>query len=366
MTPKVTVLGTGNAGTSLAGVLTLAGIDVSLAELPEFEASLEPIVGNGGIDVKGEYGVGLARPAVMTTDIREAIRGRQILMFCHPAYAHEAFTRACAPHLEAGQLLVYISYFGAIRMRRLLSTLGVQAKVTTGETLSFVYACDKTGPHHALVKRRKEGLPFSVFPARDTGKALDLLNQVFEDFAPARNCLETSVNNVNPWTHPAGVLLNAGWIEATEGGFSFYMEGMTPSVLRLQRAMDDEKMEVAAALGLERITNSELARRMYRKIVEKVGGTHQKQYYAGVKDAPKTVKHRYLLEDMRYGVVPIASLARQLRIPTPALDATITIASIVAEADLWNDGITMKSLGADGLTASELVDWVERGDGLPA
>lgn len=100
---KVAVLGTGNVGASLAGVLTLAGVDVSLGELPAFEDSLHPIIENGGIDVKGAFGVGLAKPSLMTSDVGDAIRGRKILLFCHPAYAHEAFTRACAPFLEDEQ-----------------------------------------------------------------------------------------------------------------------------------------------------------------------------------------------------------------------------------------------------------------------
>ncbi|MGH9321224.1 MAG: NAD/NADP octopine/nopaline dehydrogenase family protein, partial [Vicinamibacteria bacterium] len=129
-------------------------------------------------------------------------------------------------------------------------------------------------------------------------------------------------------------------------------------------AMDEEKMDVAGALGLERVSKQELARRLYKKIVDQTGGTHQKKYYAGVKDAPKTVKHRYLVEDMLYGVVPVASLARQIGIPTPALDAVIEVASIVAEENFREEGITMSALGLQGFSREELIAFVEEGEGV--
>ncbi|MCD6360208.1 MAG: NAD/NADP octopine/nopaline dehydrogenase family protein [Armatimonadetes bacterium] len=359
--PKVAVLGSGNAGISMAGILALSGVDVSLAELPDFESSLEPIVSKGGINVKGEFGVGLAKPTVITTDMKEAIRGRKILLFCHPAYAHEPFTRACAPYLEDGQILVYISYFGAMRMAKLLADLGVDADVTVGETLSFLYACDKVGPNEALLKRRKEGLPFAAFPATKTKAALEVLNRIFDDYTPARNCLETSINNVNPWAHPQGVILNAGWIEATKGAFSFYMEAMTPGVVRVQRACDCEKMEIAEKLGIEKVSTDELTKRFYAKVIQETGSTHQPKYYAKVHDAPKHLKHRYLVEDMLYGMVPVASIGHEIGVETPIMNACITIGSILAEMDFWNEGVTAKSLGLSGLTAAEMMAFADKG-----
>lgn len=359
--PKVAVLGTGNAGISMAGVLALSGVDVSLAELPDFESSLQPIVEEGGIDVKGEFGVGIAKPTVVTTNVEEAIRGRNVILFCHPAYAHEPFTRACAPYLQDGQILVYISYFGAMRMARLLDDLGVDADVTVAETLSFLYACDKVGPNQALVKRRKEGLPFAAFPGVKTKGALEILNQIFDDYAPARNCLETSINNVNPWSHTQCVILNAGWIEAKEGAFSFYLEAMTPGVVRVQHACDYEKMEITKKLGVETILTDNLAKRFYTKVLKETGQTHQPKYYAGAHDAPKHLKHRYLVEEALYGLVPVAGIGNELGIETPMIDACIAFGDVLAEADFWKEGTTVESLGLSGLSAAEMMAFADEG-----
>jgi len=358
--PSVAVLGTGNQGLITAGILTRAGCDVSLCDLPEFEDSIEAIIDAGGINIKGAFGEGFVTPGVITTDIAEAIGGRDILLFCVPAYGHEKFTRACAPYLKDGQLLVYISYFGAMRMSKLLKNMGVDAEVILGEFLSCPYAGRKTGPNEAVIVKRKEGLPFAAFPNRRTSEALHLLNQLFGDLVPANTCLETSINNINPWGHVAGVILNAGWIEATRGGFSFYLEGKTPAVLRLEEAMEDEKVRVMQKLKLNSTRTPVLVKELYRSIIQETGGSAHPTKYR-VQNAPQTVEHRYLLEDVPYGLVPVASIAKELSLSTPILDSIIKIASVLVQRDLTREGIGVCDIGLLGLTAEEMVAYAEQG-----
>lgn len=354
---SVAILGTGNAGVSLAAILSLRGVDVSLADLPEYGESVQAIIDHGGIDLLGEYGVGKAKPALVTTNMEEALRGRKIIMFCHPAYANEAFTRACAPFLEDGQILVYISYFGALRMARLLESLEVNKDVIIGEILSFLYACDKTGPAEALVKKRKAGLPFAAFPGARIQEALSTLNQVFDDLVPAANCLETSMHNMNPWVHIPGVVLNAGWIEATKGGFSFYVDGMTPAVLRVRHALDREKRDVASKLGISTIATADILSRMYADLPKDIN----ERYYAKSKDAPTHLRHRYLVEDMIYGLVPVVGIARAVGVSTPTMDSIITLASILSEMDFKKEGIRIADLGLKDLSVDEISEFMKTG-----
>jgi opine dehydrogenase len=359
--PIFAVLGSGNAGTSLAGYLALSNYSVKFGELPSFEESIKPMQKKGGIDVQGEYGTGFAKPDLITTDIKKAVEDVDVIMVCCPAYGHEAFTRACAPYLEDGQIVVYISYFAALRMNKVLSEIKCKADVTLAETLSFIFACDRIGPTTALIKRQKEGLPVAAFPAKRTNIVLKMLNTVFPSMTCAANVLETSINNINPIGHPPGVVLNAGWIEATQGGFSFYMEGMTAAVEKLQKAIDKEKMEVAGALGLKKISDEELTSMFYRKIIMETGSTHQPKYYAKVKDAPKSLNHRYLTEDLNYGLVPLSSIGKEFGVKTPTIDALIKIASIIAERDFLKEGVTVEKLGIKGLSINELNKYVNEG-----
>jgi len=358
--PSVAVLGTGNQGLIMSGLLSLSGCDVSLFDLPEFADSVDSVIKAGGIDIKGAFGEGLAKPTLITKDVGEAIQGRQVLLFCMPAYAHEAFTRACAPHIEAGQLLVFISYFGALRMSKLLEKLRPGVEVTLGEFLSCPYAGRKSGPNEAVIVKRKERLPFATFPGRRTADALGILNQLFDDLSPGKTCLETSINNVNPWVHVAGVILNVGWIEATKGGFSFYTDGKTPAVKDLECALEDEKIEVTQKLHLRAIRTPELVKELYRSVLHETDGSIHRTKHK-VQNTPQHLEHRYLLEDVPYGLVPVASIAQEFDLPIPALDATIKIASIVTQKDLREVGIGASELGLSGLTAEEMVAFAETG-----
>jgi opine dehydrogenase len=188
------------------------------------------------------------------------------------------------------------------------------------------------------------------------------VNELLPSVAEATNVLETSINNVNPISHPAGVILNAGWIEHTGGKFSFYLEGQTPSVRKVADAMDQEKMAVAAALGLRKVSNEELSKKMYAKYVDKsTGQIHQDKYYKGVNDAPPNLKHRYLTEDVIYGLVPMALIADAAGIETPTFDAIITLASVANEVDYWKEGVTLERLGLNGMTIDQMTRFAETG-----
>ena len=161
--------------------MSLLGFDVSLAELPQFKSNLEVPIKRGGIEVTGELRVGFAKIDLITFDIREAINGRDLIFVTTPAFGHEAFTRACFPHLREGQCLIYISYFGALRMAKLLKDLGAKMNsITLAETSSFIYACDRVGKSGAffmeryaddakvVIKREKSELPLAAFRVKDS------------------------------------------------------------------------------------------------------------------------------------------------------------------------------------------------------
>ena len=373
--PSIAVLGAGNAGCSLAGEMTLLGFDVSLAELPQFKSNLEMPMKKGGIEVTGELKTGFAKIKKITFDIKDAVKGRDLIFVTSPAYGHEAFTRACAPHLEKGQAIIYISYFGALRMAKLLKELGIPMdKVTVAETASFVYACDRVGKKGALfmeryhddskvlIKRDKDQLLFAAFPATRTAEVLRKVNELLPSIVAATNVLETSVNNINPIGHPATAVMNAGWIEHTGGKFSFYLEGQTPSINKVGRKMDDEKMAVAAALNLKKVSNEEWTHRMYAKYVDRKTGSYLEQkYYKNAYDAPPNMKHRYLTEDIPYGLIPLCSIAKVAGIQTPTLDSIVTLASIINEVDYWREGVTLEKLGLKGMSLNQMIEFVNQG-----
>ncbi|MBP7152713.1 MAG: NAD/NADP octopine/nopaline dehydrogenase family protein, partial [Paludibacteraceae bacterium] len=70
--------------------------------------------------------------------------------------------------------------------------------------------------------------------------------------------------------------------------------------------------------------------------------------------APKTLKMRYIEEDVPFSLVPIASIGKMLGVRTPVIDSLILIASVLNNSDYMHEGRTVKRLGIEGMSLREL------------
>jgi len=359
------VIGAGNAGFGLAADLTLKGFDTRLYELPEFKAAIEPVWESGGIRLKGVTGEGFARVPVVTTDMGEALDGVDAILVAVPAYGHRRMAEVMASHIESGQVVVLLpgNFGGAIEFRKLLLELGAPGDVVVSEGSSFIFACKKDGPDGVWVRGLKVDMPLAALPAEDTQVALDLVNQAYQ-MSAASNVLETSLNNINHIGHPPPMILNAGRIDSQGGGWSVAFEGETEAVCRVSEMMDQERVQVLKAFGLPPTRLLDWYHILYGHqgmkgdtIYEAMSNTP----IHGPAKAPDTLEHRYITEDVPYGLVPIASLAHQVAIETPHIDAIITLASAALGRDFRARGRTMESLGLAGLTKEEILEYVNTG-----
>src|SRR5438034_10341540 len=103
---SLTILGGGNTAFAVAANLTLRGFDVTLCEIPSFEATLGPIRESHTIRLDGVAERGSARLACVTSDVARALGENELVLLIVPAYAHRSFAEACAAHLQRGQMVV--------------------------------------------------------------------------------------------------------------------------------------------------------------------------------------------------------------------------------------------------------------------
>ena len=98
------------------------------------------------------------------------------------------------------------------------------------------------------------------------------------------------------------------------------------------------------------------------------GYMHESTYDRGYADAPgfqgiraqKTLNHRYIHEDVGYGLVFWHELGKQIGVETPNIAAVIQIASVLTGRDyLGEEKRTMESLGLSRHTAEELAQPLE-------
>jgi opine dehydrogenase len=362
---KFAVLGTGNSGQAFAADITLKGYSVNLAEVPEFEDNLRVIENKGGIEISGEASNGFARLNMLTTDLKAAIKGVDIIIIGGSAYAHEPFSKALAHDFEDGQFVLFTSNFGALRFRNWMTEAGVTARVTPVESMSLLYATRAVEPGVVACIGLKSKLPVAALPAGRTAEFLDLINPVFPEFVAADNVWTTSVNNLNPIVHPPMVLFNAGRIEATAGkGWNLYADGATECVAKIMTAMDAERMALLKLISNDGVAFKDSFESFYAKYSlgkKTLSETLRQSPIHGdpAFPAPSCIDTRYLNEDLPFGLTPWSSIGRQWDVSTPHIDAVIRLVSTMIGKDYFVDGLTAEKLGVQGMRPQELKSLIE-------
>ena len=199
------------------------------------------------------------------------------------------------------------------------------------------------------------GVYLAGLPRTGTDRLYDLVKDVWPAVEKAESVFQTTLQNGNPVIHPAVTLLNAALLERTGGDFLFYEEGVTESVGRLIEAVDQERLAIAAALGVTilsepaiGISRATCSRRTTRRATAPRPASSASR-------AQSQLDHRYLTEDVGYSLVFLTDLAARLGVPTPVMDGVITIASVVLARDFRAEGVrTVSTLGLDGLSPEEL------------
>ncbi|MFD2180607.1 NAD/NADP-dependent octopine/nopaline dehydrogenase family protein [Rhodoplanes azumiensis] len=362
---SIAVLGAGHGGFAAAADLGHRGFSVRLhARNPE---RLAPIRAQGGIQARGIV-EGLVPVDLLTCDVAEAVRGADLIMLVVPSVAHETYAQALAPLLDGSQP-VFVNpghTGGGLHFVHELRRAGCRGPVKTCETVTLTYITRLEGPTTVNIYSYTKRLRFAALPGRDRGELFALMKPLYPEIVEASSVLETALANINAVFHSPGMIMNAGWIQRTGGNFLFYREGITDAVGRVTAAVDAERMAVAKALGVPAVS--------FLQLFHDAGLTTTEARDSGdisracIESAPnKTIKapgtldHRYVHEDVGYGLVPMAALGRVAGVPTPTMDALIQLAGLSLGIDYWRDGLTLEKLGLAGKSAAELLALVETG-----
>jgi opine dehydrogenase len=361
--PNVTILGGGNGAFAYAADLSLKGSKVKIFEAPQFASTLTGVKEQGGIqlDVRGDAGVvpGFATIDLATSDIEEALRGAQIIFMVVPSYAQRIFGEMAAPYLQNGQIIVLspANFGGAMELAQIIEKAGNPADVIIVETECMMYSGFKDGPTSVWVSGYKHGMKAVAFPANRTNSAMTLIRQVYPEWEVAANVMETGLRNVNTVFHAPIMVLNAGRVEA-EGEFLFYWDGVTPSVGRVIEAVEAERMAIGKALQLNLTPNRDVLIEWYGHSGCKGDTLSEAMATNPVyewDDAPKTLRHRFLLEDIPFGMVPMESLGRIAGVPTPNTTAIIELACALVGEDMRKESRTLEYLGLGQISLQDLL-----------
>ncbi|MBM4438442.1 MAG: NAD/NADP octopine/nopaline dehydrogenase family protein [Actinobacteria bacterium] len=362
---SVTVLGAGNTGFAVAANLALAGWRVTLGELPEFTRAIEPIQAARTIQLAGVARSGAATLHAVTADVGAAVTASDTLLLIVPAYGHAAWARALAPHIRPSQTLtLFPGTLGALEVARILRAAGTPA-IPVGETDTAPYVCRKTQPDGATIWGVVPHMGLGVFPATATERLRGVLDPMFPGTTPVASVLECGLSALNPVVHPAGVILNAGRIEKSRGEFYFYDEGVTPGVVDVITAVDAERQAVGHAFHYHLGDAAEAFHRAGfgpRAEPPDLWATINGSAMLTALRAPGQLNTRWLSEDVPYGLRAWSNLGKHLGVPTPVIDAVITLGLALLHLPPDTNRRTLADLGLEGMTKARMLAYVRTGE----
>lgn len=354
---RIAVLGAGAGGTAIAFDCAQHGHEVRLFDFVQFPDNIAAIAQQNGIHADGDI-AGFASIAGAGHDIDEALLDAELIYAVGPAYSTTPLGAAVAGKLKAGQTVIVSpsSCGGALAFKRAAGLALDDDAVIVAETSTLHYAVRLTAPGKIKVfLKLKAGNLLAALPAKNTDAVLQLIKDVYPSMEPAKSIMQTSLQNANPIIHPAVTLTNASRIEGTGGNFLFYEEGVSDATGRLIEGLDTERIAIGAKMGITVIPDPDLGMRQGYMLANDYGDAYRKAPgFQGIGAQPQ-LDHRYLNEDVGYGLVFMSRLARQIGVDTPTIDAVIQVTSVLMARDYAGEALrTPATLGIERLAAGEL------------
>jgi opine dehydrogenase len=355
----VAVLGAGAGGLATAVELTQSGHDVRLWN--RNAATIDAYLEYRAVPYHGVLGEGSAALAMLTTDLRAALEGAEVVVVSLPALAHAAlFADLAELSCHVPVVLNPGHTGGALHARAVFSERGtVLPPVAELSTLLYVA---RSQPEDGVgITCRAGHIRCAALPGG--GDAVEVAVDIFAGVGAERDVLATSLSNINMVLHPPGAILAAAWVEAPNHDFTFYVDALTPGVARVIAVLDAERRAVAVRFGhdlpalieemglvgtasLEAVTRNDL--------VEAIRGGVANQTIM----APDSLHHRYYEEDLPFALAPFVTLANIAGEAVPTARALLTIGSGLLGRDLVATGLGAAGLGIEGLDLDGLVQLV--------
>ena len=282
--------------------------------------------------------------------IEEALKGAELVFMPDPAFTQADNSKRIAPHLADGQVVFLApGTFGSYVMTKLIRDAGNRADFAFAETGTLPWLTRKHGPATAAITARATRLPTGVFPKKKNESALAVIRKAFPSIEPVEDALSGALMNAGPIIHPPLILMNAGPLEHFEK-WDIHKEGTQPSIRRVTDQLDAERIAAREALGY-RAPHFPLAdhyrpdgdewmygRKVHKKLTE--SQDWRERIVLG--------EHRYMREDVEYGLAFLVSVCERLRVPCPVARGLLSLASAVLGRDLRQEGRTLENLGLAG------------------
>ena len=359
MEKPIAIIGAGNGGQAFAGYLSLLGREVKIYDV--VQSTVDRLSELGGVKIHGNSKVtGFGKIQLASTDIGAVMEGCEIILVVLPSIYHKSMAEKMAPYLKEGQIVILNpnASLGPVEFKNTLKNCGCEADVIIAGTSTLLFACRAVAVGEVEVSGQKKGLAAAAYPAKYNDMIAEKFAKIIPEFEFEDDILRVSLDNLNAMMHPAPTLLYTAKIEHQED-FNYYLD-LTPSQGALIEALDAERMALGEAYGLKlrtlvdeyKYTYDTFGDSMYEVVTNAVSA------YSGI-HGQKTMRTRYLQEDIPYSLVALQTMGEVAGVPTPCIDAVVTVArAIIPDMD---EGRTRKNLGLTDVTKEAFIAMCREG-----
>lgn len=357
---KVGIVGAGSIAFATAALLEQQGHSATLwspsGERTRALAAGEALVADGAI--KGTFHPG----AAATADA--LVAGAEVILVALPAYGHKHVLDAIAPFITPPQTVIISSHasFGALYLSRLLAARGVVAPIVAWGTTVVTGRQQSPTLVHVNTVRLKVDL--ATVPASQSAHGLSVCQTLFGDrFVDRGSLMAIALSNLNPQNHMGIALGNMTRMERGETWSQG--QNVTPNVGRLLEALDEERIAIAAALGLEVRTIFQHFHLSFHVPVNSISQMNQEMHDAGNGGVgPTSADSRYVTEDVPFGLVMTAKIGRLAGRPAELHEAGVRIFSAMYGRDFTAENNLLSALDIDSMSLNDIGTLCR--DGFPA
>lgn len=342
---RITIVGVGNAGSTVAAELTHKGHQVTLLKTSNklHNEHFEQLKISKTIYVEDEY-LGNYSAAIynVTTSFEEAIPEAELIIVYTQTNYHEDIIKKLAPYLKDNQAILFEP--GYLSTCYLLKYC--DKDIISIEAESSPVDCRIIEPCKCKVLFKNVMNPMGVYPKAKQNEAKKILDCLGFPYRFTNNVIEAALHNPNLIVHTVGAIFSIPRIEYTQGKYWMYKEVFTPHVWNVCEALDAEKKAVLIATGCTDPQSYVEACQERNFINDSRAPLDSFFDYAmnSSPEGPSVPDSRYITEDVPEGLVLLESLGRTLNVKTPVCSGLIDVAIAAIGIDFRKDGRTAQKL----------------------
>jgi len=297
-----------------------------------------------------------------------------ILIVALPANGHKQVFDALAKHLSSQPIstsdtkkhIIISSHasLGALYLSQILHQNGNSRHVITSWGTT-VCTARRTSGQSVDIKTIRKAVDTCCIPEVESSSSLAVCSRLFPeiDFRTRDGLLAISLSNLNPQNHLAISLGNISRIDKGEAWLQF--KNITPRIGGFLEGLDKERLDIAAALGLNVKTVYEHFSLSFHVPIPESGSISEMcqeiQRRGNDVYGPNVADSRYITEDVPFGLALIVALGKLVGRPAVLHESGLLIFNSMYGRDFTTENNLLQAIALDEINLKDLKEAARTG-----